>query len=130
VQLEGKVTYLAYYLLKLAEHAIDVGCCAGTTTRPQVLQRQACQERTFCNPVQHAKAPGNADIVTRPGVKRAAERGDVPSRVVFRSLHSRAHALALLAFAHRVRASPLREWVTRAPLPGHPPKPGWREEEA
>jgi hypothetical protein len=43
VQLEGKLACLAYYHVKLAERAIDVGCL-GATIRPRVLQREARPE--------------------------------------------------------------------------------------
>jgi hypothetical protein len=83
VQLEGQVTYHAHYLLKLTEHAIDPGCYLWAAARPHVLQRQACQEGMFCDAVQHAKAPGNANIGATPGLRRAPDRGDAASRVVF-----------------------------------------------
>lgn len=78
----------------------------------------------FGNAVQHAKAPGNADIETKRGLRRAPDRGDAPGRPAFRSRHPRTHAMMLLTFGHSVRVNPLRGGgVTRAPLPGHPPEP-------
>ncbi len=66
VQLKGQVACFAHYLVKLAERAIDVGYCLGASTRPYLLQPEACPERTGCHAVQHAEAPGRADAGARP----------------------------------------------------------------
>ena len=81
--MEGSVTCLAYYPVKLAECAIDVGSL-GASIRPHMLQRKACPERTCCNAVQHAKVPGGPDILTRPAIRRVPDRGGMASWVVFR----------------------------------------------
>lgn len=79
----------------------------------------------FCNAVQHAKAPGNAGIGTKRGLRRAPDRGDAPGRPAFRSRHPRTHAMMLLTFGHSVRVNPLRDGGgDPRPLTGSPPRTG------